>query len=69
MKSLRSSVAVSAKPSKHQLEMEALRAHHEVVMGNRVLRQSTLVDSGVFERAPDGRLTVAKRYESVFVPI
>lgn len=67
MKFLRPSVTVPAKQSKHQLEMEALRAHHEVVMRSLTLRQATLVGSGVFERTSDGTLTVAKRYESVFV--
>ncbi len=55
----------SAKLTKHQQEMDILRAHHERVLNNGVLRQATLVGAGVFVRASDGKLAVAKPYVKV----
>lgn len=51
--------------TKHQQEMDVLRAHHERVLSSGALRQATLVGAGVFVRASDGKLTVAKPYDKV----
>lgn len=59
--------AASAKQTKHQQEMSILRAHHERLLKNDVLRKAALVGSGVFVRAPDGSLVVAKPYDQVIV--
>lgn len=67
LKLLRSSTTNSLKLTKHQQEMEVLRAHHQKVMANRSLRQETLVGAGVLERRQDGKLAVSERYENVFV--
>jgi hypothetical protein len=66
-KNFRQSVHASAKPTKHQQEMAILRAHHEKVMGNSALRQAALVGAGVLVRSADGKLVVAKPYETVIV--
>lgn len=57
-----------AKLTKHQQEMDVLRAHHERVLSNGALRQATLVGAGVFVRASDGKLSVAKPYVKVITP-
>lgn len=57
-----------AKQTKHQQEMEILRAYHERVLGDRTLREATLVGAGVFVRNADGMLVVAKQYDQVIVP-
>lgn len=55
----------SSKMTKHQQEMDVLRVHHERVLSNGALRQATLVGAGVFVRASDGKLVVAKPYVNV----
>lgn len=55
----------SPKLTKHQQEMDILRAHHERVLSNDALRQETLVGAGVFVRTADGKLAVAKQYDKV----
>lgn len=67
LKSQRTSSA-TLKQTKHQQEMAILRAHHERLLANGVLREAALVGSGVFVRAPDGSLVVAKPYEQLIVP-
>jgi len=61
-------VNTSVKPTKHEQEMAILRAHHERVLRDGALRQATLVGAGVFARASDGKLVVAKPYDKVIVP-
>lgn len=55
-----------AKPSIYQQEMAILDAYHQRVMANPSLRDSLLVDSGIFVRKADGELAVAKPYEQIF---
>lgn len=66
-KLFRQSTLALAKQTKHQQEMTILRAHHEKVMRDSVLREATLVGSGVFVRNSDGKLVVAKPYDKVIV--
>lgn len=61
-------LAQSKPKTKHQDEMERLRAYHEQVMKNPKLRQAALVGSGVFVNNADGKLVVAKPYESIIFP-
>jgi hypothetical protein len=61
-------VIASAKQTKHEQEMTILRAHHERVLKDGALREATLVGAGVFVRAADGKLVVAKLYDKVIVP-
>jgi hypothetical protein len=56
------------KQTKHEREMAILRAHHERVLKDKTLREATLVGAGVFVRATDGTITVAKPYDQVIVP-
>lgn len=65
LKKHRQPLSSSAKLTKHQQEMDVLRAHHERLLNNGALRQATLVASGVFVRAYDGGLAVAKPYVKV----
>ena len=58
---------LTPKQTKHEHEMEILRAHHARVMNDGALREATLVGSGVFQRTTDGKLTVAKPYANVIV--
>ncbi|MDM5177306.1 hypothetical protein PO883_08875 [Massilia sp. DJPM01] len=53
------------KLTKHQQEMDILRAHHERIMSDASLRQATLVGAGIFVRTADGKLAVAKPYDKV----
>jgi hypothetical protein len=67
-KHLRQPVATSGKQTKHEQEMTVLRAHHERLLKDDILREATLVGAGVFVRASDGTLVVAKPYSEVIVP-
>lgn len=60
-------MSTSPKQTKHQREMTILRAHHERILKDGVLREATLVGSGVFVRGADGKLVVAKPYDQVIV--
>lgn len=62
------SPTASGKQTKHEREMEILRAHHERVLKDKALREATLVSAGVFVRTIDGSLAVAKPYDKVIVP-
>ena len=64
-KNHRPSLTSSPKMTKHQQEMDVLRAHHERLLSNSVLRQASLVEAGVFVRTVDGELAVAKPYDQV----
>lgn len=64
----RQSLNSPAKLTKHQQEMGILQAHHDRIMNDASLRQSTLVDAGIFVRNADGKLTVAKPYDKVITP-
>jgi hypothetical protein len=65
LKNHRQSLSSSSKMTKHQQEMDVLRAHHERVLSNGALREASLVKAGVFVRTADGKLTVAKPYDKV----
>lgn len=67
LKNHRHSVANSFKQSKHENEMATLRAHQERVLKDAALRAELLVGSGVFVRASDGKLVVAKPYNQVIL--
>lgn len=67
-KNYRQSLLGHAKPTKHEQEMEKLRAHHERLMKDASLRKAALIDSGVFVRTADGKVTVAKPYQQVIIP-
>ncbi len=60
--------SANGKQTKHEREMAILRAHHERVLKDKALREATLVGAGVFVRATDGTLAVAKPYAKVIVP-
>jgi hypothetical protein len=62
------SSAANGKQTKHEREMAILRAHHEHVLKNKVLREATLLAAGVFVRTTDGTLAVAKPYDKVIIP-
>lgn len=62
------SLIANVKQTKHEREMAILRAHHERVLKDKALRESTLVGAGVFVRTADGSLVVAKPYDKVIVP-
>jgi hypothetical protein len=67
-KNHRQPAVASTKQTKHEQEMSILRAHHERVLKDGALRAATLVGAGVFVRAPDGKIVVAKQYDQVIVP-
>lgn len=64
----RQSLNSPAKLTKHQQEMGILQAHHDRIMNDASLRQSTLIDAGIFVRHADRKLTVAKPYDKVITP-
>lgn len=56
----------TAKQTKHEKEMDALRKHHEKVMHDNTMRQNSLVHSGVFVFSSDGSsVSVARPYRDV----
>ena len=68
LKSSPPSSTANTKQTKHEREMAILRAHHERVLKDKALRESTLVGAGVFVRTADGTLVVAKPYDKVIIP-
>jgi len=66
-KNLPPSATANGKQTKHEREMAILRNHHERVLKDKALREATLVGAGVFVRASDGTLAVAKPYDKVIV--
>lgn len=55
------------KPTKHEREMEMLRAYTQFLLTDRAAAQECLVASGVFVRRPDGDIEVAEPYKELFV--